>query len=148
MIGTNIQIRRRTCGLTQERLAEMLGVSRQTIAKWESGETAPDLVNGAALAEALEVSLDELINYDGMNTGLPVPPRGKHLFGTVTVGERGQIVIPKQARDIFGIEAGDSLLVLGDEEQGIAIMKTDDYLERIAYLVDHAKVVAQTKAGS
>ncbi|MEG0375304.1 MAG: helix-turn-helix domain-containing protein [Raoultibacter sp.] len=146
MIGTNIQIRRRACDLTQERLAEMLGVSRQTIANWESGETAPDLANGAALAEALEVSLDDLVGYDGMNTGLPVPPRGKHLFGTVTVGERGQIVIPKQARDVFGIEAGDSLLVLGDEEQGIAIIKADDYLERIAQLVDQAK--GNVKAGS
>lgn len=139
MIGMNIQIRRRACGLTQEQLAEALGVSRQTVAKWESGETSPDLAHGAALAEALEVSLDDLVAYDDRETGLPVPPRGKHLFGTVTVGERGQMVIPKQARDIFGIEPGDSLLVLGDEEQGIAVIKADDYLKRITHLVDQAK---------
>jgi AbrB family looped-hinge helix DNA binding protein len=49
---------------------------------------------------------------------------GKHLFGLVKVGERGQIVIPKAARDIFGIKPGDELLVLGDEKQGgLAIMK-------------------------
>ena len=52
-------------------------------------------------------------------------PDGKHIFGTVKVGERGQIVIPKAARDIFGIEPGDSLLLLGDEAQGIAIVKSD-----------------------
>lgn len=52
-------------------------------------------------------------------------PKGKHIFGTVKVGERGQIVIPKEARDIFEIKPGDTLLVLGDEEQGIAITKTD-----------------------
>ena len=40
---------------------------------------------------------------------------------TVTVGEKGQIVIPKQARDLFGIKPGDSLLLLGDEQRGIAI---------------------------
>ena len=52
-------------------------------------------------------------------------PPGKHIFGLVKVGEKGQIVIPKEARDIFGIAAGDSLLVLGDEEQGLALMKSD-----------------------
>lgn len=52
-------------------------------------------------------------------------PKGKHIFGTVKVGERGQIVIPKEAREIFDINPGDTLLVLGDEEQGIAVVKTD-----------------------
>lgn len=52
-------------------------------------------------------------------------PKGKHIFGTVKVGERGQIVIPKEARELFNIKPGDTLLVLGDEEQGIAISKSD-----------------------
>lgn len=47
-------------------------------------------------------------------------PEGKYAW-TATVGEKGQIVIPKQARDIFGIRPGDTLLILGDEERGIAI---------------------------
>ena len=51
--------------------------------------------------------------------------KGQHIFGTVKVGERWQIVIPKEAREIFDINAGDTLLVLGDEEQGIAIVKAD-----------------------
>ena len=51
--------------------------------------------------------------------------KGQHIFGTVKVGEKGQIVIPKEARQIFDIKAGDTLLVLGDEEQGIAIVKAD-----------------------
>lgn len=59
-----------------------------------------------------------------------MPPKGKHLFGMVTVGERGQIVIPKKARDIFDFKPGDQLLVLGDEAQGgIAIMKSEHLLE-------------------
>ena len=47
-------------------------------------------------------------------------PEGKYAW-TATVGEKGQIVIPKQAREIFGIKPGDTLLLLGDEERGIAI---------------------------
>ena len=49
---------------------------------------------------------------------------GKYLFGVVKVGERGQIVIPKEAREIYGIKAGDSLMVLGDQK-GIALLKTE-----------------------
>ncbi len=49
-------------------------------------------------------------------------PRPKDKYGwTVTVGEKGQIVIPKQARDLFGIEPGDTLLLLADAKKGIAI---------------------------
>ena len=53
---------------------------------------------------------------------------GKHIFGTVRVGEKGQIVIPKNARRIFNIKPGDTLLVLGDESQGIAIVKNDLFM--------------------
>ena len=49
--------------------------------------------------------------------------KGKHIFGTVKVGEKGQIVIPKEARDIFNIKPGDTLLMVGDERKGIAIAK-------------------------
>ena len=47
-------------------------------------------------------------------------PKGKYAW-TATVGEKGQIVIPKQAREIFGIKPGDTLILLGDEKRGIAI---------------------------
>jgi len=51
--------------------------------------------------------------------------KGKYLFGTVKVGERGQIVIPKEARDKFDIKPGDSLMILGNEKKGISIVKAD-----------------------
>ena len=47
-------------------------------------------------------------------------PEGKYAW-TATVGEKGQIVIPKQARELFGIKPGDTLMLLGDIEKGIAI---------------------------
>ncbi|MCI8526340.1 MAG: AbrB/MazE/SpoVT family DNA-binding domain-containing protein [Oscillospiraceae bacterium] len=58
-------------------------------------------------------------------------PEGKHIFGVVKVGERGQIVIPKKAREIFGIHAGDELLVLGDEAQGLALAKNEKFLNMV-----------------
>lgn len=51
--------------------------------------------------------------------------KGKHIFGTAKVGEKGQIVIPKEARDVFNISPGDTLLILGDDEKGIIISKPD-----------------------
>lgn len=50
---------------------------------------------------------------------------GRHIFGTVKVGEKGQIVIPKDAREIFGISSGDTLLILGDEKNGIIVTRPD-----------------------
>ena len=61
-------------------------------------------------------------------------PGGKHIlgkgrqqrvFGTAKVGDRGQIVIPKEAREFFGIEPGDTLLILGKTETGLIVSKPD-----------------------
>ena len=122
-IAENILATRLNTHMTQEQLAEAAGVSRQTVANWESGATSPDLEHAAALAEALGTTLDALVSFDCDSTGIGVPPRGKHLFGNVKVGERGQIVIPKEARDLFDINPGDKLVVLGDEGQGLALCK-------------------------
>lgn len=120
---------RKALQMTQEDIAEKLGVTRQSVAKWESGETVPDLDKCKFLADIFGVSLDDLANYESdENFGLGVPPKGKHLFGLVTVGEKGQIVIPAKARKIFDISQGDRLLVLGDEGQGLAIVKADSFL--------------------
>ena len=51
-------------------------------------------------------------------------PKGKFI-SMVKVGEKGQIVIPKEARQIFGVQPGDTLLILGDEETGIIVTKPD-----------------------
>lgn len=122
MISMNLKRLRQLNQYTQEMLAEELGVSRQVIAKWERGESTPELSFCVKLAELYDVTLDNLANYNEEEAGLAVPPKGKHMFGSTTVGERGQIVIPKKARDIFHIKAGDTLIVVGDEERGLAII--------------------------
>lgn len=130
MFKDNLIQLRKYKGFTQEDLAEIVGVTRQAIAKWEAGETMPDLEKSRLLAEAFEVSLDDLANYESdTNWGIGVPPKGKHIFGVVTVGDKGQIVIPAKARKLFSINAGDQLVVLGDESQGIALLKSDSFLQ-------------------
>ena len=52
-------------------------------------------------------------------------PKGKYLFGICKVGEKGQIVIPKEARDMFNIVPGDSVILLGDKKKGLAIVKAE-----------------------
>lgn len=128
MIGQNIHHLRTITAMTQEELAEKVGVARQTVAKWESGDAIPDLDNAAALAKLFGVSLDDLVNHDEESLGFPIPPRGKHIFGVVRMGERGQLVIPKRAREVFGLKPGSELLMLGDESQGIALQKVEDAL--------------------
>ena len=129
MFKDNMLQLRKLHNLTQEDVAEKVGVSRQAVAKWESGETMPDLEKSRLLAETLGVSLDDLANFEpDKNLNVSVPPKGKHLFGVVTIGEKGQIVIPAKARKIFNLKAGDQLVVLGDETQGLALMKTEGFL--------------------
>jgi AbrB family looped-hinge helix DNA binding protein len=55
---------------------------------------------------------------------------GKYIFGVVKVGDKGQIVIPKDARNVYGIKPGDALIMLGDE-RGIALLKTEIFQNAI-----------------
>jgi AbrB family looped-hinge helix DNA binding protein len=72
-----------------------------------------------------------------------MPPKGKHIFGIVRVGEKGQIVIPKDARKIFDIKPGDTLMVLGDEEQGLALMKSEGFLEMAQEIFKAAREIKE-----
>ena len=122
---------RKLNGFSQEELADMIGVSRQTLSKYETGESLPDIEKCRLIAEVFSVTMDDLISYDknsDENMGYGVPPKGKHIFGLVKVGEKGQIVIPAKARKIFDIKAGDQMIVLGEEGQCLAVMKTEGFL--------------------
>ncbi len=128
MIGKNLQKLRKQNELTQEAMAELVGVARQTIAKWETGESVPDLEMAGKLASALKVSLDDLTNAPENELDGRPGMRGKHMFGVVTVGDKGQIVIPVRARRVFNINPGDQLMVLGDENSGIALVNAEFFM--------------------
>ena len=139
MFSDNLVQLRKILQMTQEDIADKVGVTRQSVAKWEAGESVPDLDKCKQLADIFGVSLDDLANYEpAENLGLDVPPKGKHLFGLVTVGDKGQIVIPAKARKMFDISSGDQLVVLGDEAQGIAIVKAEEFLS-LANMINKLK---------
>ena len=132
MFKDNLVELRKIHDMSQEELADMVGVSRQTLSKYETGESLPDIEKCKLIADAFGVSIDDLLNYDSKSSeslGLAVPPKGKHIFGIVKVGDKGQIVLPAKARKIFDINPGDRLLVLGDEGQGLAIIKEKGLLD-------------------
>ena len=131
MFQDNLISLRKINHLSQEELAEKLNISRQTLSKYETGESLPDIEKCKRMAEIFGVSLDDLVNYESADYGLGVPPKGKHMFGMVRVGDKGQIVIPAKARKLFRIEPGDNLVVLGDEAQGLAIIKEKELLAMV-----------------
>jgi AbrB family looped-hinge helix DNA binding protein len=138
-IGENLLSLRKKNRLTQEAVALKLNISRQAVAKWESGESLPDIENCSALAELYNVTIDDLVSYSEKERLIPIPPKGKYLFGSVTVGDRGQIVIPKKARELFEFNPGDTLVVLGDEQAGIALIKSDHIVKILENMREQIK---------
>lgn len=141
MLKDNLILLRNCKGVSQEEVAEIIGISRQAYAKWEKGETVPDIEKSAKLAKFYETTIDNLLNFDTHQSGMIVPPapKGKHIFGTTVINDRGQIVIPKNARDILGIKKGDSLVILGDESEGIALVKADLFEKKLNSLMEMSR---------
>ena len=128
MLKENLVMLRRLHGFTQEEIAEKIGISRQAYAKWESGATVPDVEKCGLLAEVYGTSIDSLLKterLEGVGTILPAP-KGKNIWGSVTLNERGQLVIPKGARERFGLRGGARLIVLSDET-GIALLPAETF---------------------
>lgn len=72
-------------------------------------------------------------------------PKGYHIFGTAKVGEKGQIVIPKEARTLFRIEPGDTLLILGDEKNGIIVTRPDVIRDAAAQVFENMREKEETE---
>ena len=63
----------------------------------------------------------------------------KRVFGTAKVGDRGQIVIPKEARELFGIRPGDTLLIVGEEDTGLIVSRPEVLTDLASQIFDSVK---------
>ena len=139
MLKDNLVMLRNIHGFSQEVIAEKIGISRQAYAKWETGATVPDIEKCALLADVYGTTIDSLIrttSADGVGM-IPPAPKGKNIWGSVLVNDRGQIVIPKGARDLFGLTGGQRLVVLSDEN-GIALVPDKLFMENMKRAMESA----------
>ena len=130
MLKENLIMLRNMHGFSQEEIAEKIGISRQAYAKWESGATIPDVEKCRRLAQVYGTSIDSLVRtmkVEGVGMLPPAPP-GKNIWGSVTINDRGQLVIPKGARELFKLEGGQRLIVMSDEH-GIALIPAEAFQE-------------------
>ena len=137
MFKDNLMMLRKLNGYSQEEIAEKIGISRQAYAKWESGATIPDVEKAACLAQVYGVTIDGLMKTETIDGVGIVPPaqKGKNIWGTVTMGERGQIVVPKAAREHLGMKGGDRLIVASDEV-GIALIPAELFEKKMREFMD------------
>jgi len=142
MLKDNLAMLRNIHGFSQEELAEKINISRQAYAKWERGDTIPDVEKCSRLAEIYGVSIDSLLKAEETEGvgAIPPAPKGKNIWGSVTINERGQIVIPKSARDQFGLTGGQRLIVLSDDE-GIALVPAETFEARMKAVLAYASVI-------
>ena len=139
MVGENIIFLRKRNGMTQEALSERINVSRQTVAKWERGESEPDCSSLMRLSTLFNVTIDALVgNVEEDQKMIGVAPKGKYFFGMVKIGEDGSIVLPQKALEIFNLSVGSELAVLGDEDRGFALVPKKQITDMFS-LVDSDK---------
>lgn len=139
MLKDNLALLRNMHGYSQEELAERIGISRQAYGKWESGATIPDIEKCQRLAEVYGTTIDSLVGSVQLEEIglLPPAPKGKNVWGVVTINERGQIVIPKAAREAFSLSGGQRLVV-GSDEMGIALLPVELFENRMRAFMDYA----------
>ncbi|MEE0732773.1 MAG: helix-turn-helix transcriptional regulator [Acutalibacteraceae bacterium] len=124
-ISDNLKMLRQRYSYTLEAVAEIIGVSRQAVAKWEAGESIPDLINSAKLSVLFKVTLDELV-FKPMTEAVSNACNlhaNDHVMGMLTISEDGQIRLPETVMKLFDLQIGENVLLLADKKQGIAIVK-------------------------
>ncbi len=123
-IAENLNLLRQKHGYTLEAIAEIISVSRQSVSKWEMGETYPDLTNCMKLASLYQISLDELVSKplkDAVSRDFV--PKGDYICGLVDISDDGSVLIPASVREMFELAPGDTVMLLADRKRGIGLVK-------------------------
>ncbi len=136
MLKDNLLMLRNIHGLSQEELAAKIGVSRQAYAKWENGSTVPDIEKCNRLAKLYGTTVDSLLKTERLDDDRVIPPapKGKNMWGAVTMNERGQVVIPKAARDHFDLHAGQRLILASEDNEGFVLIPAEIFEEKLEKL--------------
>ncbi len=145
MLKDNLIMLRNINGFSQEEIAEKIEISRQTYAKWESGATIPDIEKCKRLADVYGVSIDSLLKTETIDDAgtIPPAPKGKNIWGSVIINERGQIVIPKAVCVKFGLTGGQRLIVFSDDKEGIALVPAEIFEARTKDIIGYASAKSE-----
>lgn len=127
-IADNLKLLRYKNGYTLEAIAEIISVSRQSVAKWEAGDSVPDIINCAKLASLYKISLDELVNLplkDAISGEFAA--EADRICGVLEILPENTLHIPDVIMGMFGMHCGDKVLLLADKKQGIALVKCSHF---------------------
>lgn len=131
MLGEQLISLRKLNKFSQKALAKNLGVTRQTIAKWESNESIPDLLTADKLAKLYKIPINALIDFNQECKQPKSCTNDRYVFGTVEVNLNGEIKFPKEALETFQIKPRDEFLLLGDLERGFELLYTEYFWKSI-----------------
>lgn len=149
MLQDNLIMLRNMYGMSQEKIAEKIGISRQAYAKWESGTTVPDIEKCKRLADFYDVTIDSLLKTETEDKIgiIPPAPKGRNIWGSAIINERGQVVIPKAAREKFGLSGGQRMIVLSDDV-GIALIPAETFEAKMKTVMKYASMTEKNNENS
>ena len=127
-IADNLKLLRYRNGYTLEAIAEIISVSRQSVARWEAGDSLPDITNCVKLASLYKLSLDELVNKP-LTAALTDDflPEDDRICGVLEISPEGCIPIPGSVMTMFDLRCGSKILLLADRKQGIALVRCSQF---------------------
>ena len=127
-IADNLKLLRYKNDYTLEALAEIISVSRQSVAKWEAGDSVPDIINCVKLASLYKITLDELVNRplnDAVNGVFSED--GSRICGVLEISQENTLRIPDSVMELFQLQPGGKVLLLADRKQGMALVKCSQF---------------------
>lgn len=123
--------------LTQEQLAEKMNVSRQAVAKWENGDSVPDVIKCSELAKIFDLEIEDIAAaFTDEEDVAYKHPKNKYMFGVSRIVDN-RIILPEEAMKIFNLKNGDDLIILGDTMQGMALMPKEGYTEFLSQIMNY-----------